>query len=100
MTQFSEQTSKQIADMCKRHKIKELSLFGSRSRGDSMAKSDYDFLVEFSKDSVVTFMTLGAVQTELEEIVHERVDVVPKEGLKSVIRNSVLADTQTIYYEK
>ena len=97
MTQFSETTRKQIAELCKKYRIRELSLFGSRVRGDNDTKSDHDFLVEFSKGTVVTFMTLGAVQTDLENILKTKVDLVPKEGLKPVIKKTVLSEAEIVY---
>jgi predicted nucleotidyltransferase len=97
VTQFSETTRKQIAELCKKYSIRELSLFGSRARGESMDDSDHDFLVEFFSDTTVTFMTLGAVQTDLEEIVKTKVDLVPKEGLKPAIKDRVLSQAQIIY---
>ena len=97
MTQFSDSTRKQIADLCKKYKIRELSLFGSRVRGEANDDSDHDFLVEFYRDTTVTFMTLGAVQTDLEEIVKTKVDLVPKEGLKPTIKDRVLSQAEIIY---
>ncbi len=97
MTQFSDATRKQIAELCKKYQIRELSLFGSRARGDINAESHFDFLVEFSRDTVVTFMTLGAIQTDLEHIVRTKVDLVPKEGLKPAIKEAVLSQAQVVY---
>ena len=42
-------------------------------------------------------MTLGAVQSALEEIVGLHVDLVPKEGLKPVIKQYVLAEAKVVY---
>ena len=36
-----------IADFCRRHRVKRLSLFGSILRDDFGPDSDVDFLVEF-----------------------------------------------------
>ena len=45
--QFTEETKQQIFELCKKNKVKELSIFGSRARGDNREDSDYDLLVEF-----------------------------------------------------
>jgi predicted nucleotidyltransferase len=100
VTQFSETTRKQIAEPCKKYKIRELSLFGSRVRGEANERSDFDFLVEFFPDKTVTFMTLGAVQNDLEQIVESKVDLVPKLGLKPLIRERVLAEARPIYADR
>lgn len=86
-----------IAEICRRYQIRELSLFGSQVRGDSTAASDFDFLVEFQPEAKIGFIKLGKIQSELEDIVRTKVDLVPKDGLKPIIRQRVLAETETIY---
>jgi predicted nucleotidyltransferase len=36
-----------IADICRLHQVKELSLFGSAARGEMRPDNDFDFLVDF-----------------------------------------------------
>jgi uncharacterized protein len=92
------QKSKQrITEICRQYKISELSLFGSQVRGDFTTKSDFDFLVEFQSDARIGFFALGEIQEKLEEIVHTQVDLVPKDGLKPLIRKSVLSEAEVIY---
>jgi len=94
------QKSKQkIAEICRRYQIRELSLFGSQVRGDVTAESDFDFLVDFEPDARIGFFALGEIQEKLEEIVHTQVDLVPKDGLKPLIRKSVLSEAEVIYAE-
>ncbi len=99
MTQFSEHTRKQIADLCERYKIRELSLFGSRVRGEATDRSDYDLLVDFKADSAVSLFEFSRIQIDLEELIGNRVDLVPKKGLKPIIRDHVLAEAKPIYEE-
>ena len=40
-----------LADLCRRYRVRELSLFGSAARGDMRADSDIDMLVEFLPDA-------------------------------------------------
>ena len=92
------QTSKQkIVALCREHQISELSLFGSRVRGDFSASSDFDFLVEFFPNARIGFIELGTIQAELEEIVESEVDLVPKDGLKAIIRQRVLDEVEIVY---
>ena len=92
------QKSKQrIAAICRKYQISELSLFGSQVRGESSAKSDFDFLVDFNSETRVGFLKLGRIQSDLEEIVRTKVDLVPKDGLKPIIRQRVLAEAEIIY---
>jgi predicted nucleotidyltransferase len=36
-----------IAEICRRHQVRELSVFGSAARGDMRPDSDIDLLVDF-----------------------------------------------------
>lgn len=97
MTQFSEETRKKIAQLCRKHKVRELSLFGSRSRGDNRPDSDFDFLVDFEPHARVSLFDFARAQVEFEELIGSKVDLVEKEGLKPLIREGVIADAQLIY---
>jgi predicted nucleotidyltransferase len=92
-----QKSKKRIAEICRRHQIRELSLFGSQVRGDFSAKSDFDFLVEFQPEARIGFIELGKIQDELEQVVKTQVDLVPKEGLKPLIKNAVLSEAEIIY---
>jgi uncharacterized protein len=86
-----------IIEICRKHQIRELSLFGSQVRGDFTDESDFDFLVDFLPEADISFFELGRIQSELEEIVKTDVDLVPKKGLKELIRPDVLAEAEVIY---
>jgi predicted nucleotidyltransferase len=98
-SELPEEISQQIDELCRRYQITELSLFGSRVRGDFKTASDFDFLVEFAPDAYVSLITLGNIQNELESILETDVDLVPKNGLKPLIRNQVLSEAEIIYAE-
>lgn len=86
-----------FAPFCRKYKVLELSVFGSVSRGDDGPESDVDILVSFQPGARVTFLTLARMQRELEAMVGRKVDLVPKEGLKPLIREQVLATSQVLY---
>lgn len=92
-----QKSRKRISEICRRYKISELSLFGSQVRGDTTAESDFDFLVEFEPDAKIGFLKLGKIQSELENIVRTKVDLVPKDGVKPIIRQQVLAEAEILY---
>ena len=97
MTQFSETTRRRIEELCKKNKVRELSLFGSRVRGDSTESSDFDILVDFQPDSGISLFEFSRMQIDLEELLGTKVDLVPKSGLKPLIRDSVLSEAELIY---
>ncbi len=86
-----------IADFCRRHRIRHLGLFGSVLREDFRPESDVDVLVEFEPDVEVGLFALMDIQDELAALLGRRVDLVPRQGLKQVIRASVLASEQVVY---
>jgi predicted nucleotidyltransferase len=86
-----------IRELCRRYRVKELSLFGSAARGEARADSDLDFLVEFEPDARIGLIALGGMERELSGVVGRPVDLVPKGGLKPRIRDAVLADARVLY---
>ncbi len=90
-------SSENLEDFCQRYQVRRMSLFGSVLSEDFVADSDVDVLVQFEPDARVSFMTLSKMQRELVVIFQRPVDLVPQDGLKSVIRDQVLATAQEIY---
>jgi predicted nucleotidyltransferase len=86
-----------IKDLCKRYRVKELSLFGSALRDDFSSASDIDLLVEFESEAQIGFMTLSKMQRELSQILNRQVDLVPKKGLKPKIQESILSSAKVLY---
>ena len=86
-----------IRDLCRRYPVRKLEVFGSALRSDFAVASDVDFVVEFLPEARVGFMTLSRMQRDLAEILQRRVDLVTKSGLKTLIRQSVLASARVIY---
>lgn len=97
MTQFSEETKQKIAELCRKNKVRELSIFGSRARGDNRADSDYDLLVEFFPNSGIGLLEYCRLGLDLGDILEMKVDLVSKKGLREHVRQNVLDDAQVIY---
>ena len=49
----------QLADLCRRYQVRELSLFGSAARGEMRPDSDIDLLVEFLPNAEVGLAGCG-----------------------------------------
>ena len=86
-----------IRALCTRYHVRELAVFGSALREDFRPESDIDLLVEFEQDAQVSYLDLFKMQRELVAILQRPVDLVPKHGLKPLIRESVLASAQVLY---
>ncbi len=94
---LSPKILKSIKGLCKRYRVRELSVFGSALREDFTAASDIDLLVEFEPEAQIGFMTLSKMQRELSAILNRQVDLIPKKGLKLKIRESVLSSAKVLY---
>ena len=86
-----------LAEFCRRWKITRLELFGSALREDFGPTSDLDLLVEFAPDLEMGFLAWAQCQRELGALFHRRVDLVPRDCLKPLIRDAVLASAKVIY---
>ena len=88
---------KEITALCKRYNVRELSLFGSAVKNKLRSGSDIDLLVEFEPDAQVGFITLSRMQRELSSLMHRKVDLVPKGGLKPRLRQEILSAAKVLY---
>jgi predicted nucleotidyltransferase len=89
--------AQELADVCRRYHVRRLALFGSALRDDFRPESDVDVLVEFEPEAHVGFMVLSRLQRELAALLQRPVDVVPRDGLKPLIRESVLSSAEVLY---
>ena len=80
-----------------KHHIRRLAVFGTALRDDFRRDSDVDILVEFEPDARVGFLALSRLQRELAALLRRPVDVVPKDGLKPLIRESVIFSAEALY---
>src|SRR4051812_27642788 len=97
MRMHVELDAERLAPVCWRWRVAELALFGSVLRDDFDATSDVDVLVEFEEGARIGFVGLGQLADELSALVGRPVDLVPKSGLKPLIREAVLADAHVVY---
>ncbi|PSN18715.1 nucleotidyltransferase [filamentous cyanobacterium CCP5] len=65
-------------------------VFGSMARGESDVDSDVDFLVEMEPGR--SLLDLGGLLMELQNLLECQVDIVTDKGLRSRIRDRVLAE--------
>ena len=57
-----------LADVCRRHHIRQLSLFGSVLKGIERADSDVDLLVEFIPEKAPGLLGLAEIEAELSNL--------------------------------
>ena len=88
---------KELDDFCQRYNVQKLALFGSVLGKNFRAESDVDVLVSFQPHVRVGFITFSRMQRELSQLLKRPVDLVPMDGLKPVIRDSVLSNIEIVY---
>jgi predicted nucleotidyltransferase len=67
-------------------------VFGSVARGDAVATSDIDVLVELDRAAHVSLYELIGIEFRLAEIFGRKVDVVSKRGLRPGLDDSIVRD--------
>jgi len=92
-----EISQEKLAEFCRRHHIRELSLFGSFVRDDFTPESDIDVLVQFEPGHVPG-LALIRIEDELSRLLGgHKVDLVIKDALNKRIRKYVLEEAQLQY---
>ncbi|MCS6885402.1 MAG: nucleotidyltransferase domain-containing protein [Acidobacteriota bacterium] len=86
-----------MKEFCRRYRVRRLSLFGSVLRKNFSPTSDVDGLVEFELDAAVGFLMLARIARELSTLFGRKVGLVLRNGLKSLIRETVLREEQVVY---
>lgn len=93
---FSEPDT--LAALCRRRRIRRLSLFGSRLGGSATAASDVDLLVEFEPDARPSLLTMAAIELELAPLVGGRkVDLRTAGDLSRHFRDEVVRTAEAQY---
>ncbi len=89
-----------IAEFCRKHYIRKLSLFGSVLRDDFSPDSDIDVLVEFDPDHTPGLIRFAGMELELAEILGGRkVDLNTPHSLSPYFRDAVIEKAEVQYVQ-
>lgn len=100
MLALLEDHHRAIADLCRRHRVKRLELFGSAARVERFtADSDIDFLVEFLDYDAPDIADLWfGLQEDLERLLGRGVDLTsPRTIVNPIFRVAADRDKVTVY---
>jgi uncharacterized protein len=87
-----------LAALCRRYRIRKLSLFGSVLRGAERPDSDVDLLVQFEPEAVAGLLGLAAIEMELSDLLGgRRVDLRTAQELSRYFRDEVVRTAQVQY---
>lgn len=87
-----------IQALCRKWRIRELSLFGSALRDDFGPDSDLDFLVSFDPDAHWDLWELVDLREELKAICGREVDIVAKEAMRNPYRRKEILSNREIIH--
>lgn len=87
----------ELEELCRRYHVLKLSLFGSAARGEMGPESDIDFLVEFQPDAEIDLVDFAGLMLDLSDLLGRKVDLVTKNALKPLIRESILQEAHLLY---
>ena len=76
--------------------VKKAYLFGSVARDEATSESDIDILVELDHSKPIG-MKFFVYQSDLEELLHKKVDLVTTEGLSRHVKPFIDKDKILIY---
>jgi uncharacterized protein len=86
-----------IADFCRRHGVKRLSLFGSILREDFGPESDVDVLVEFEEGVRIGLLGVARMELELSEMLGRSVDIRTAADLSPHFRDKVVRGARLLH---
>ena len=80
-----------LTALCRRYRIRRLSLFGSTLKGTNRPDSDVDLLVEFEPDAKPGLLTMAEIEIELSPLLGGRkVDLRTAQDLSRYFRDEVV----------
>ena len=79
LSAIEDQLRKVKPHLSAKYHVNTLGLFGSIVRDDFTSDSDIDIVVDFNQPIGIEFIDLA---DELEKLLHRKVDLVSKEGIK------------------
>jgi uncharacterized protein len=89
----------ELAEVCRKHGIKRLALFGSVLKGTDGPDSDVDLLVEFEEGRTPGYFGMVRIQMELSALIDGRhVDLRTAAELSRYFRDEVV-QTASVQYE-
>ena len=86
----------EIAEICRRHRVRRMALFGSVIRDDFTPQSDVDVLIEYEPGHAGGF-EFFRMRRELTTMLGREVDMHTAASLSPYFRQEVLDEAEEIY---
>jgi predicted nucleotidyltransferase len=90
-----------LTELCNKHKVKELYLFGSILTDKFNDSSDIDMLIQFHKIELLDYFdNYMDLKEELEQLFNRPVDLVENQAIKNPIFRRVIEREKQLVYER
>lgn len=86
-----------LAEVCRRHHIQWLAVFGSHARGDAGPDSDVDVVVDFAPGRTPGFGMVRVAEALRPLFGGRRVDLLTRRGLSPRLRGPILSSARTLH---
>lgn len=102
MNELIEQRKAAIAELCRRHQVRRLDLFGSAARGEFRpGQSDLDFIVQFARTGFPGYADAYLdFALALERLLGQRVDLLTERMIRNPVFRAVVEATRQVVYEE
>ena len=88
-----------IQQLCKKHKVSSLYLFGSYSKGNANENSDVDLLVQFGNvDLLNYFDNFIDLKIKLEKLLGKPIDLVENKTIRNPFLKESIEQSQELIY--
>jgi predicted nucleotidyltransferase len=96
-----EANKERLVELCDKHKVKELYLFGSSLTEKFNDSSDIDLLVQFYQvDLLEYFDNYMGLKEELEFLFQRSIDLVENQAIKNPIFRRIIERQKKLIYER
>ena len=90
-----------LIELCNKHKVKELYLFGSILTEKFNDTSDIDLLIQFHQIELLDYFdNYMELKEELEQLFHRPVDLVENQAIRNPIFRRVIEREKQLIYER
>ncbi len=98
MSTLTAASPDRLQALCRRWKIRELSLFGSQARDEARPDSDIDLLVDYDSGADWSLLDTARLRVELAELFGRPVDLVRERNITNPYRlASIRRDRRPLY---
>jgi predicted nucleotidyltransferase len=77
--------------------VTHLRMFGSVARGEATTVSDVDLLAEFEPSKRLTLVTLGALESRIEDLLGTKVDLSSAAWMRERVRERALREAVLVF---